>query len=336
MSAKQRILVIIGLVISLVFLFLAFSGLNPATVWRDIQQANPLLILAACAWYFIAVTIITLRWQSLLRAVKAVPLARLFPITCMGYMGNNVYPLRAGEILRVVLLQKNERIPIPRAAVVSVAERVFDGLAMLTFVFVALALLNLPNQTLNDVAAFSAPLFLIALIVFFTLAAQPKLFRRIAETISRVLPARLREIALHLTDEILAGLAGLRKPSDLAQTVLFTYMSWMFEASVYWIVSFAFNLNVDYVTMLLVVGVVNLAGLIPASPGQFGVFETFVILVLTAVGVPREPATAYAFVVHMVIWLPVTLVGFFFLARQGLGWNAISNARALEQEAASL
>lgn len=71
--------------------------------------------------------------------------------------------------------------------------------------------------------------------------------------------------------------------------------------------------------MLLTVGVVNLAGLIPASPGQIGVFEFFVSLVLIAVAVPDTVAHAYALVVHVVIWLPVTLVGFFFLVRQGFG-----------------
>jgi uncharacterized membrane protein YbhN (UPF0104 family) len=102
---------------------------------------------------------------------------------------------------------------------------------------------------------------------------------------------------------------------------------------VYWLVSFAFNLNVGYPVMLLVVGVVNLAGLIPASPGQIGVFEFFVRTVLMAVGVDEATATAYALVVHVVIWLPVTLVGFYFLARQGLNWQAVTHARELEQPA---
>jgi uncharacterized membrane protein YbhN (UPF0104 family) len=107
----------------------------------------------------------------------------------------------------------------------------------------------------------------------------------------------------------------------------------MLEASVYWLVSFAVNLQVDYATMLLVVGVVNLAGLLPASPGQLGVFEFFVIAVLTTVGIAEAQATAYALVIHLVIWLPVTLAGFFFLARYGLGWSALVSAREMENKA---
>ncbi len=109
----------------------------------------------------------------------------------------------------------------------------------------------------------------------------------------------------------------------------------MIEASVYWMVMFAFDLNLSYAVALLVVGTVNLAGLIPASPGQLGVYEFFASTVMRAAGVPNNQALAYAVVVHIVIWLPVTLVGFYFLARQGLGWSAITRARDLERSALS-
>jgi dipeptide/tripeptide permease len=56
----------------------------------------------------------------------------------------------------------------------------------------------------------------------------------------------------------------------------------------------------------------------------------FVALVLLAVGVPSTTAHAYALVVHVVIWLPVTLAGFASLVHQGLGWGAITRVRELE------
>jgi glycosyltransferase 2 family protein len=54
--------------------------------------------------------------------------------------------------------------------------------------------------------------------------------------------------------------------------------------------------------------------------------------VLTSAGVDADRANAYALVLHVVIWLPVTLLGFYYLVRQGLGWSAITSARAMEQE----
>ena len=64
----------------------------------------------------------------------------MFPITCIGYMGNNIYPARAGEVLRAVVLKRRENVPISASLATIIVERIFDGVVMLAFVF-----LNLPE-----------------------------------------------------------------------------------------------------------------------------------------------------------------------------------------------
>jgi uncharacterized protein (TIRG00374 family) len=333
MTRKQRLIVIAGIAVSAIFLWLAFQGLNPAAVWGYIQEANTALIIFGAAWFFVSVVVMALRWQYLLRSIRWVPLRDLTELVCIGYMGNNVYPLRAGEVLRIYLLQRDHGVAFGRSTVVVVIERLFDGLVMLTFVFVGLALIDDASPTLRVVGIATAPIFLLGLAIFFVLAAKPNILRRLVKTVSRFLPSKLRDFTLRLSDEVLAGLEGLRNASDLVGTILASYGTWLLEASVYWIVALAFNMHLDFAVTLLMVGVVNLAGLIPASPGQVGVFEFFVILVLTSVGIAESQASAYALVVHLVVWLPVTLVGFFLLARQGLGFNAVARARELENKA---
>lgn len=327
MTNKQRIFVGLGLLVSIVFLGFAFSRLEPAEVLDAMREVNPLPVLVGAAFYFTAVSMISLRWQFLLRALRPVPLARLIPLVCIGYMGNNVYPFRTGEALRLWLLQRNEQIPAARATATVIVERIFDGLVMLSFILAGLVMLDVSSPEVEAVLSFAGPLFLVALAVFFFLAAKPDALRWLVGRVTRLLPGKLAGMVSHLSEEFIEGLAGLRSPSDLAGTVIASYLSWMLEAVVYWIVSFAFDFNLSYQGALLVVGVVNLAGLIPASPGQIGVFEYFVSTVLISLGVATSaPATAYALVVHLTIWLPVTLVGFYFLARQGLNWNAIAHA----------
>ncbi len=322
-----------GLVISLVFLWFAFRDLNPAEVWQQIQQVNIGWILLCVLAYFVGSTFISLRWRFLLRSTQPVPLRTLMPLVWIGYMGNNLYPFRAGEILRIILLQRNTGIPIARGATVVFVERVLDGLIMLSFIIIALLFVDIQAVEIQQMASIAAPLFLGAVAVFFVLASRPNLLRRLLQITGRILPERIHTLVIRLGDEVIEGLQALRSPVNLVGAVLCTYSGWMIEAGIYWMVSFAFGLNVSYPTMLLTVGVVNLAGLIPASPGQIGVFEFFVSLVLLAVGVPSTTAHAYALVVHVVIWLPVTLAGFASLVQQGLGWGAISHARELEKAA---
>jgi glycosyltransferase 2 family protein len=330
MSRNQRLLVVVGLIISVFFLWFAFRNLNPEAVWSHIREINLLWLLIAIPVWFIALALISLRWQYLLRSIKKVPLSRLIPLTAIGYMGNNVYPFRSGEVLRLLLLQRNEGVRITRAVTTVIVERVFDGIVMLTFIIVPLLFIELPSPDVRRVALLAAPIFLTLLAVFLILAAKPDIFRRVVAFFSRFIPGRLRDIVLHLSEDIIHGLEALRTPADLAGAVISSYASWMVEASVYWLVSFAFNLGVTYPEILLVVGAVNLAGLLPTTPGQIGVYEFVVQSVLVGLGTLSSQAQAYALVVHVVIWLPVTLVGFYFLIRQGLGWNAITHARELE------
>lgn len=323
----------LGFLISLVFLWLAFRNLNPEAVLLHIRQVNLVWLLVGAAVYFIAVTLISLRWQFLLRASRPIRLQDLIPLVAIGYMGNNVYPFRSGEVLRIVLLQRQHKIPMARAATTVVVERVFDGLVMLTFIAVALLVVDVTSPEARRIAMLTAPLFLAAVAVFFILAARPDWLRGIMHGIGRFAPGRIHHLFSRLADEMTEGLRGLRSPFDLAGAVLASFASWMVEASVYWMVSFAFNLGVSYPVMLLVVGVVNLAGLIPASPGQVGVFEFFVSLILIAIGIPESQSHAYALVVHVVIWLPVTLFGFACLVRYGLGWGALGQAEQVKQPA---
>lgn len=330
-SNRQRFIVLLGIAISLIFLYLAFQNLKPEDFLNSISSLNPVWILFGAIWYFLAVLIIAWRWQFLLKALGNVPLVPLSQIVSIGYMGNNVYPLRAGEALRIFLLKRNHQIPVTAAVTTVVVERVFDGIVMLSFILIGLLFSNVQSELIQQVASFAAPLFLIAVIVFFSLAAFPDTLRALLKKIASFLPEALAKILLGLSEEILKGLSGLRNPLQLLGAVFASYLTWAVEASVYWVVMWAFGFDLPYPAALLVVGTVNLAGLIPASPGQVGVYEFFASSVMMALGVSESSALAYAIVVHLVIWLPVTLAGFVFLLRYGFGWNAVTHARELEE-----
>jgi glycosyltransferase 2 family protein len=133
--------------------------------------------------YFVAVWARTWRWDYMLRPIKHIPVRRLFPVVVIGYMGNNVYPFRAGEVLRSFVLYKREDVSMSASLATVIVERVFDGLVMLIFVFVALPLSPIPgdNQSVRNIVIFASVAFFLALILFFALAAMPKRFHALAE-----------------------------------------------------------------------------------------------------------------------------------------------------------
>ena len=88
----------LGVAISAVFLYLAFRKVDFSLVWQYLKQAQWSWVLLGLAVYFFGVLLRAWRWQILLNPLKRLPIRRLFPVVAIGYMGNNVYPARAGEV----------------------------------------------------------------------------------------------------------------------------------------------------------------------------------------------------------------------------------------------
>ena len=129
----------LGLAISIVFMYFALNKLKLDEFWLAVKSANYWWILPGIAVYFVGVWVRAWRWHYLLGPIKKIPTRVMFPVTCIGYMGNNIYPARAGEVLRAVVLKRREGVPISASLATVIVERIFDGVVMLAFVF-----LNLP------------------------------------------------------------------------------------------------------------------------------------------------------------------------------------------------
>jgi uncharacterized protein (TIRG00374 family) len=330
---RKRLALAAGTITSAIFVVLAFRGLQPQQFWNSLRHVSLEPLLVAMTVYFLAVIVISLRWQFLLRAVKPVPLIALTQLVFIGYMGNNVYPLRAGDALRIILLRRNHQVPFVRSTTIVAIERMFDGCVMLTFVLFGLLFIDVNSSEVDAMVSVTTPLFAVAMLLALLLAATPDLLRRVVYPALKVLPQRLSETVAQSAEEIIAGFAGLRSPAHLLGAVISSFVTWGIEAGTYWIVMRAFGLELNYAVALLLVGAVNLAGLIPASPGQVGVNEFVVIAILTTMGISLPAATAYAVVVHVIIWLPITVSGFALLIRQGLGWADIGRARNMRSDA---
>ncbi len=321
----------VGLLISAVFLYFALRGLRLDEVWQAVKQAQYLWLIPGVAVYFIGVWVRTWRWHYLLRPLKKIPTHKMFSIVTIGYMGNNIFPARAGEVLRAVVLKQREGVPISASLATIIVERIFDGVVMLAFVF-----LNLPELarlthdsgvlgTLNirDLALIGAVVFIGALLVFLLAAMFPRVTERIGNGfINRFLPERLREKVRPIMLRFLGGLESLRAPQEALMIFVTTVIIWLLETAKYWFVMHAFPFEVSFFALMLMNGIVNLTTTLPSAPGYVGTFDAPGIALLQAYNVPGEVAAGYTLVLHGALWLPITLLGAYYYLRQPLRWGS--------------
>jgi uncharacterized protein (TIRG00374 family) len=139
--------------------------------------------------------------------------------------------------------------------------------------------------------------------------------------IERFLPQRLREKVSGIMRKFLDGLASLRSPFNVLMVFFTSIIIWLLETGKYWFVMHAFNFQVSFFALMLMNGIVNLATTIPSAPGYVGTFDAPGIAVLTAYGVNQATAAGYTLTLHVALWLPITLLGMYYMAREGLKWS---------------
>lgn len=322
----------LGLAISAIFLYIVLRDLDLSSFWYEVKKANYWWLLPGVGVYFLAVWARAWRWHYLLRPLKAIPTIKMFPIVAIGYMGNNVYPARAGEVLRSVVLKRKEGVAISASLATIIVERIFDGVVMLAFVFINLGeLARLTGGagmgagiSIQQIALWGSVVFFGALLVFLLAAMFPTASEKaLAWVAAKVVPTRFRARVLELGTRFLGGLESLRSPLEILMVFLTSVVIWLLETGKYWFVMHAFNFEVSFFALMLMNGVVNLATSIPSAPGYVGTFDAPGIAVLEAYGVPTALATSYTFVLHVALWLPITLLGAYYLAREGIKWGQI-------------
>ncbi len=276
-----------------------------AVVWWAVHQPAPqlpsdasgLLALAVALLVYCGVTAVRgVRWHAILRGA-GVPasMADAQALIIVGYMGNTVLPVRGGELLRVLLLAK--RTGSSRVAILGtiIAERLLDVLALLAM------LLTLAFVTATGVAnlselSLSAALLLIvgsvALVVGWRLSRSGRL---------RGMSARVASLTLASRNLLSAGGVVL---------ALLTAVVWSGEGIIYWLVGRALQLHISLPQACFLVVLSSLVATIPAAPGYAGTYDAAIQLGLRALHVHGGRAVAFGLLVRLIIFVPITLVGF--------------------------
>jgi hypothetical protein len=139
----------------------------------------------------------------------------------------------------------------------------------------------------------------------------------------RFVPEKYRQRLDEFFERFLDGLASLRSPADVLMVFVTSVVIWLLETLKYWFVMHAFPFTVSFFALMLMNGIVNLATTIPSAPGYIGTFDRPGIAVLQAYNVPKALAAGYTLVLHAALWLPITALGAFFMARASISWSTV-------------
>jgi len=329
-----------GLVVTAALLYWTLHDVDPRAVLGHIRRAHPFLLMAAVLTATLTFPLRTARWRLILRDVDGhrFPWLPLWHATAVGFMANNLLPVRAGEVARAYVARR--RLPVRfMTALASIGvERALDGLVMVGLLALALAAPSFPGHatlggtSLASVTTGAAALFAGVLVVALAVVHRPARWLSLASRLAhRVLPPALADRLTHLAEGVVAGLAVLKHPGRFALAVGWSLVLWLVNAASFALCFRAFDLPLAPEAALLLQGVIGFGVALPSSPGFFGPFEAATRVTLALYGIGAEQAVSYAVAYHLGGFVPITLLGLYSLSRTHLRLGELRRAEAVDE-----
>ena len=307
----------IGIIVSIVMLAWLAATYDLEDLIEPLQTVNYVYLLPIAGLVILNFAVRAYRWRSLFLGSAPRSMIKVFRAMMVGYLFNNLMPARAGDLVRVYQLSRDEGLSNSKTLATLVAERTGDLLVLI--VLLTAVLLSYPalpvwlkragvGVGLVTVAAIST-LMLLRLFGSRVISVAAKITARFSVSLA----SRVDGIG----QNFLSGIAGLFNPHTGALFLALTGIIWSMELASVYLVAAAFKLDIPLGNLLFVLIAIAVGTLIPSSPGHVGTFEFFGVSALAIIGVTGGEALSFVVMLHAIAILGSGILGAVCL----VGWG---------------
>ncbi|MDH4223411.1 MAG: flippase-like domain-containing protein [candidate division Zixibacteria bacterium] len=320
---------LIGLLISIVFLYLAFRGVNYRMLWTALTEVNFFYLILFMLAVIVIMWIRAYRWKFMVDPLKKAGIYSLFSSTMIGFMANNVLPVRLGELVRAYSLGTKENISKSASFATIVTERVFDGFTLLFILWLTLFLFPFSHspenvgELIRKGANFTLAANILVFIILIILELKPDPVLNFFKRLLTLLPRKYAEKAENVLDKFSSGVRIFRDVPRMGWIMLWSLILWVLTGISNYLVFLAFDLHPPLQASLMLMVIVTLGVVIPSSPGFVGTVHFFTVIALSLYGYGRDISVPFSIVLHASQYVPVTLLGLVYLKLEHLSLKSI-------------
>ncbi len=317
----MKLKVLIGILISVIFIYLAFREVNLEEMWETLKNVQYAWLFPAFVLMLLSHVIRAFRSRYFLEPIKKTRTHPLFSALMIGYAANNILPLRLGEFLRAFALAKSQDIPKTSAFATIIVERLIDLLSLLVLLAGTILFFPLPEMIKDSAyAIFFLTLVALTLLVFL----MEKTDATIA-VLQRILPSKIFELIQKKVRSFLDGFKVFKKTEHYVSIIVTSVLVWLLYASVVYVSFFAFDMpqkyGIDMFSSIVVLVIVSIGIMIPSSPGFVGTYHFFCMKALALFGIPESEALSFAVISHGLNTIPFTAIGLGYFWKENLHFS---------------
>ena len=285
---------LISLIISFTALFFSFKDFDFNNFLAIINNARAFYIFVPCLLLILSVWIRAIRWKFLIPKNEKITVKDLFELEMVGFFGNNIFPMRFGEIHRIFLLSEKFGLSKTLSAGSVFLERILDVFGLLVL---SLSLFFYPiNYEFKKYILLSVVILLISLFLF--LAFKNKI-RTSNNTIIK---------------DFFQSFNSLQS-KNIKKILLLSILIWMIFLINIHLIQFSLYIGLSIFDSLFILLLSTLAIAIPAAPGMIGTFHFAVSYSMKFLGFEIDLSNTFAILLHAYGFLTFTFVGFFYFLK---------------------
>lgn len=322
----------LGMGVSALLVFFLFRGIDYHKLWEASSHANLYLWVPAFLIQYLLIFIRALRWQYLMGHIKKIGVGSLFSATTIGFMANNLLPARMGEFVRAYVIGTKEGVSVTSSFATIVVERIFDMITVLLLAMAVFLLFELPggvSEIKNMVkgGAYGLMVVIIVAVLFlYVLVRYREKCLSLIKGILRPFPERIQEQSVLFLGSLASGLEIVKGGRPLFMVSIYSILNWLASALPIYIITISFGFILPFSSALLILVLLAFAVSVPSSPGYVGPFHYAIYVGLGFYGVGKEEAIGMAIVMHLAQFVPLVVLGLFFVWREKLSFSKIKGA----------
>ncbi len=313
-----------GIAITGFSLWFALKDVDLRKVAAAVGEADLFILFAlSVPCYIVSVYVRALRWRHLTNPIADIPRSALFRAQSLGFMVNNLVPLRIGEFVRSWALAREQGTSATAILGTVVIERVLDVISVLLLAAGALTWVSLGEDSLlSQGTRFLLPTACVPIVGLIILRFFPEQLIAIAHFLARPLPDRVGPALEKLLLAFTEGLGSLKGGMHLLWILFHTLVIWLLLSTIPVFAGiWAFGLELGSPTDVLVIcwivlAAVGVAVAIPSAPGFVGTYQLAFQFVLQQFGVDPAKAFAIGLMVWFVFWISLVGLGLLVLRVQ--------------------
>jgi len=326
---------VLGVGVGVALFLFAMRGVDLKSLKDALLHANYWLLAPIIGLTLLAFYVRAVRWGLLLRTVKsAIPASNLFSATMIGFAANNLLPARLGEFVRAWAIGRSERISRSAAFATVVVERIVDVFALLFFFCLAL-LLHPFTATVRRGGWMLLGVNAILLIVLVLAERHPERVSAVSGWALGHLPGKIGRRVHGLLDNFVVGLGVLRQGPAIGGVIAYSILMYALTLASIQAALMAFSFHVPWYASIVLLVSTSLGIIVAPTPGYVGAMQVACVWGLSLFGVDKSRAFSFSLYYHVSQFLPITLLGLWYLARQGLSLGDVAGAARKEASEAA-